>query len=121
MSEVVSYQIAVLAKEKGFRGGDHKSRYTFRNQEPLVDYLIYDEDGFNPDVYIVAPRQSEVQKWLREVHYLHVISYPSFVFYNTYIPIIFSDGTCIFEGVSNKSTYEEALEIGLYHALNLIK
>ena len=28
----------------------------------------YDEDGYNPEVYLIAPRQSDVQKWLREVH-----------------------------------------------------
>lgn len=91
-----------LSKEKGF--------------ESKIKYA----DAFHPnyEYYIFL---CELQKWLREEHKLHVLSYPSFVHIDTYIMLIFHNGNVFAEGVSSKQTYEEALEQGLLCALNSIK
>ena len=71
-----------------------------------------------------APTQSLLQKWLREVHNIDVISYPSFMGkQRNYYYVIFTnrDFENYMQGLSNNYSYEEALEIGFKEALTYIK
>ena len=65
----MSYETAVLLKEKGF---DIPCRQAYFNGS-LVDYTMY---GFCDGELIDCPSQSLALKWLREVHDLHIVVYP---------------------------------------------
>lgn len=66
------------------------------------------------DEYILAPTQSLLQKWLREVHNIEFIPPLKFGQDEYACQIVRTDKKKTFK------TYEEALEIGLQEALNLI-
>lgn len=118
--EIISFETAKLAKEKGF---NWECEYGFLKQENNIEdheikhkndlYLI---DCINE--YLYAPTQSLLQKWLREVHkiYCDPILRPN-------LRYSWEINTLSYIDVSEKSfeTYEEALEIGLQQALKLIK
>lgn len=113
----VSYSTLKLAKEKGF---DHNVL------EPgiLDNRVVLLLDEVDKEVLFPAPTQSELQKWLREVHNIDIIIAPvgnyAFVTTGYYYEIPLSkEGTNI-ESDSFK-TYEEAVEAGLKQALTLIK
>lgn len=131
---IVSYEVAVLTKKKGFdqiclRFYSEKSGYT-ENITP--DLFCSSSESLYGDI-IFAPQQSELQKWLREKHNIHISIYR---FSNTSFPKLTKNGkyqACI--GKLNtdnikwektlpfvyEKSYEEALEKGLLKALNLIE
>jgi hypothetical protein len=82
-----------------------------------ADILIDEIDVKN---IMQAPTQSLLQKWLREVYIINVISYPSACIKQKYIYLLISDLDLIEESDEKYNTYEEALEIGLREALKLI-
>ena len=132
--QLISRKTAKLAKKKGF---NWFCFYYYDDKENLHE--PYEENGSSTDVEfrvdlsdllennnhytyrISAPTQALLQKWLRDVHMIHVD--PN---YNH----IKSDGTFyikygkIPESCNSKEgfdTYEAALEAGLLEALKLIK
>jgi len=123
--EIISFETAKLAKEKGFN---------------ILYNVAYCEQGIlrtcNPDFYLVgyhnqglatlAPTQSLLQKWLREVHdiiidvQLDQTSYPKYCF-DVYKYKDFGN----WEHISNPywglySIYEKTLEDALLLALQKI-
>ena len=78
--------------------------------------------GFNIDIRPTSnlPTQSLVQKWLREVHNIH-ISVICSVLRDKYWSEIYGQNTTAMESVLEYSTYEEALENALQESLKLIK
>lgn len=89
-----------------------------------IDLLVEEYSTGNQYGYkaYLAPTQSLAQKWLREVHNIHIQIerdeddwkyelYNKFKYGNKHIP----------NGFNNYPTYEEALEEGLKQALILIK
>ena len=161
--KLISFETAILAKEKGFKNAcdwfvNKDNEYIFM---PDFLYPNNSEFSYNPEedpevieweemmkTLALAPTQSLLQKWLREVHNIIVdvsldffnsytkesIKYsPTFYTYSNnkkrfwlYTDYINSD-ECTKEMqeempiFQNYSTYEEALEIGLQEALKLIK
>ena len=135
--QLISYETAKLAKEKGFdekvyREYD-KSGY-LRCTSKSADVVLGPYDELLKSTEYPAPTQSLLQRWLREVHNIEVLISripPEAVLadknkgknilknYNCYIwnlnsnPRIANNGTFL-------DIYEEALEIGLYQALLLI-
>jgi hypothetical protein len=124
--ELVSFETAKLAKEKGFI-----------LSHPLY---LYDENGkiinlkksfdLARQTFILdskttlAPTQSLLQKWLREVYNTHLMVEP---FYNEQKVLVYGldiiterieEETIVEKGFK---TYEEALEVGLQEALKLIE
>lgn len=68
--ELITYPTAVLAKEKGFNQLKQGVYYTKDKEHCLVGW------GFKDDFAIYsAPTQSLLQKWLREVHNIHITIY----------------------------------------------
>lgn len=68
----------------------------------------------------LAPLYQQAQKWLREVHNIHIqIIFLSLN--NRYVFEIYKYGEDNIESVLEYSTYELALEEGIKQALNLIK
>jgi hypothetical protein len=100
--ELVTIETAKLAKEKGFSS----------------------ESYLEPSNYCITPTQSLLQRWLREVHNIHVEIW----FDNTQL-----DGFPYLYEIYNQQNqegdinghyfdnYEEALEEGLQEALKLIE
>ena len=120
---LISFQTTKLAKEIGIKYNDSYS-------DSFNSILPYLEDGsrridFNYDgEYYAACTQSLLQKYLREEYNIFITLSP-----------IFKDGEidCHYANIYMKNihmrnledlygkTYEQALEAGLQHALNLIK
>lgn len=123
-NEIVSYKTAKLSKEKGF---DEPTVSTYR-YENLIDDAEF-EDGYKNTFNsfnwfeISAPSQSLLLRWLREEHNIVVeirvennqtnFLFISRIYLLNHIKPLF---------ISNLyERYEEALEIGLFEALKLIK
>lgn len=98
-------------------------------------YYKNSEDSFSKYFTVYeAPSQSLLQKWLRAIHHMLVIIIPDFyldgINYNVQVLTYDTDG---FDFVSNElstgsygdngefETYEDALEFGLFKALEKIK
>lgn len=128
--QLISFKTAKLAKEKGF---NITNRNSYDENTGLM--LPLDPHGhcYTLEGVCPAPTQSLLQKWLREEHNIH-IKVDDFIDDETgiewdyeiviigtdldergnYIPLISYDIERKFK------TYEEALELGLEEALNLI-
>lgn len=140
--QLISFQVAKLAKEKGFDwlcNGFYDLYYIPHNNE-----ITYSSpDNWNLYKSLSAPTQTLLQKWLREVHNCHVeVAFHSFIndnfepekdsfktpndfkytvevnYYGKNMEIPQSDEED-FLGY-NFDTYEEAFELGLFKALELI-
>lgn len=124
--QLITFETAKLAKEKGF---DEITDFIFSIEMDIKSGGWIDEninglkhsDGDNP--FVSAPTQSLLQKWLREEHNIHFIIkvfYDSLLNKTTYVadPIQLGQGKT--KRLLPKDTYEEALEAGLFEALNLI-
>jgi hypothetical protein len=144
--QLITFETAVLAKEKGFdlefcnvgwHGdfGDLKGdNYPF-----LGTYSFYKSIYCNnkDEHQIQRPRQSLLQKWLREVHEIYVYSehdlnpkgngilyHTNWGFINNPTTENRNDWYRVGGGYSENEefkTYEEALEVGLQEALKLIE
>ena len=120
--QLVSFETAKLAKEKGF---DIFTDYSFYSdgKETVSEYGC-------EDILIFRPTQSLLQKWLRENYKIYVNTHLSFVekhsFYTTVMWIKTKRWipknmvTRCPEGCWS-SDYEESLEVGLKYALTQIK
>lgn len=143
--QLVSFESAKLAKEKGFKSIG--SRYIY-NTVPNMGFKLgipykvteqskhfstfvnFQENSFD-DCY-EAPTQSLLQKWLREEHKLFISITTFTVKYTTYtiyklkdiVDIIYFNARNINDEKSRSDhydTYEDALEDALINALKLIK
>lgn len=110
--QLVSFETANLAKEKGFV--DMAIPQIYIGKGVLWDYSVHGScSNYN---YVEAPTQSLLQKWLREEHSIHIcVEYRGMYFGDVWIV---SKGTKHFRGFS---TYEEALEEALKIGLNRIE
>ena len=116
--KLISFETAILAKEKGFHissRGEGMGKRVFINGE-LVNAI------FSSKNHIHAPTQSLLQKWLREVHEISI----KIDDYYTNSRVRFDYNVCELGSQEDNpvgifETYEEALEIGLQEALKLIK
>lgn len=123
----VSYETAILAKEKGFKWS---TIYEYKSEE-CVSHRDHIPHDYNSRGLLSAPLQYELQKWLREVHGYHV--QPQKTFHNTTykigkVPSVRidddSDGhprSYMTPSKKKFKTYEEALEFGMKHVLEFIK
>lgn len=116
--ELVSFETAKLAKEKGFK---HNSKCYGGNGEILENIENHNNNIMQRFRY-AAPTQSLLQKWLRKKHNIHIWLIPSeidktyraYVGYGIKLDLLENSFTQSFE------TYEETLEKGLQEALKLI-
>lgn len=110
----VSFNVAKLAKEKGF---NLKCDKAFYNNGTECDYFPYDDAG----EHYFRPTQEELNKWIREVHRIHIYPVPNVHFigkdFENY-SFCFLNGTERFEDDGTFSFYEDCLEAGLTYVLN---
>jgi len=72
--EIVTYEVAKLAKEKGFPQDDVDLFYEWdglRNTHSICNYNWYRESPY-PQNFSAAPTQSLLQRWLREEKNIHI-------------------------------------------------
>jgi len=117
--QIISFEIAILAKEKGFNT-EFASYYNILG-ELLNDIDFPSLHPTKPKYWYSAPTQSLLQKWLREEYNISIsviTHYPNiqnYAVYKTIDPFVeFTSKNRII------GTYEEALEKGLHEALLLI-
>jgi hypothetical protein len=113
--QLINFETAKLAKEKGF---NISGINIYENKELLCDVEF--KNWNNGTLCLLAPTQSLLQKWLREVHNIIVLihQYDDNKKYSYLIDeeFIYEFGT----QNPNYNTYEEALEMGLFRSLKLI-
>ena len=135
--KLISFETAILAKEKGFKNAC--DRFVNKDNEYIFmpDLLYPNNSEFShnseedPEVVewkelmktlVLAPTQSLLQKWLREVHKISI----KIDDYYTNSRVRFDYNVCELGSQEDNpvgifETYEEALETGLQEALKLIK
>lgn len=130
--QLIEFETAVLAKEKGFDNELNMFNEVFDlgDNQPMSnvhrDTLI---SGKN--LWILRPTQSLLQRWIREKHEINIFIYCyGFGYYPIHDNIPKPTGNIEYVdrrwNTQNKlnlgfKTYEEALEKGLQEALKLIK
>ena len=140
--QLVSLETAKLAKEKGFKelcfyyyneDGKLQESYLENGSSTDVEFkvILTDlSDNYNSNNFRIkqfsSPTQSLLQKWLREVHNIHltIFNHHAYTFKGNFYFVI---GYDLISSMNNKlepkklsNTYEESLEIGLQEALKLI-
>ena len=133
--QFVSFDTAKMLKEAGFdvpcRGIYRAYRignYVFReyDRKYTKDDLCWNStDGFQYEY--LAPAQALAAKWLREAHHINVYAcfdYEKFEerkWFFTREHTMVNDDSAVYCSITNYNSYEEALEEGLKHCLELIK
>ena len=135
--KLISFETAILAKEKGFKNAcdsfvNKDNEYIF-----MPDLLYPNNSEFShnseedPEVVewkelmktlVLAPTQSLLQKWLREVHKISI----KIDDYYTNSKVRFDYNVCELGSQEDNpvgifETYEEALEDGINEALKIYK
>lgn len=131
MKELIKYPTAELAKEKGYPQNIPYDHYIIGEEKLMTDnhYKNFLHEDFS-DKLLGCPTQAELQQWIRVEHKIYVYVTPSnkggylawnsqYVYtkrynktYESFLPQWAS---------TNNDSYEDAIENGLYKALNLIK
>jgi len=131
--QLITFETAKLAKEKGFNENVYDLfKTTFSEESATIEQPLdkprsnkyYRNESKNNIIYL-RPTQSLLQKWLREVHDIHIKltcftdnTWDGVLIYQD-APYEWDDNTAPVEA-ENCKTYEEALEICLQEALKLI-
>ena len=122
IKQLISYETAKLAKEKEFPQNFWMEMYNLTQSLGIGTGVAIEDSRF-----ISAPTQSLLQKWLRDVHKLHIVMIPTPIGNWTYkvIDVQIDPSNVIvrppYSGVCGDdfSSYEDALEAGLVALLNL--
>lgn len=145
--QLINLETAKLAKEKGFDIPQNKMFSTIidrsifnktdnpevikfhngdQNQCSNIPHDWNNTKSQTPTKYYSAPTQSLLQKWLREVHNMHIGIMNNIGTFHYQIDIrpinkeTFDKLQWNHINIGNRITYEEALERGLQEALKLI-
>lgn len=115
--EIISFETAVIAKEKGFDDLENCFCGYNPNEKKLLDYGLWPRfRTLYPKESIGAPTQCLLQRWLREKHKRFIYCAPRAI-----DGIVkWSNNISVRENIFY-DTYEEALETGLFESLKLIK
>lgn len=140
--ELITFDTAVLAKEKGFNIFSKECYYPyesiFRSHNRPIDYdftwptkFLEGAACWNDELFY-TPTQSLLQKWLREKHDKHIMvqkttsvcsHYQVFIYDRKGGNESYSEALHIVDRKYTESyadSYEQALEVGLQEALKLI-
>lgn len=119
--EMISYPLAVLAKEKGFR---EPTIYYYDQSEDLCSGASRAEWNGKSKVLLSAPTQCLLQRWLRENHNLHIwieTANNNGEWRFNIISVILNDTSNVhYEPETLYSSYESVLNDALIHALKFM-
>ena len=132
--ELIQFKTAKLAKEKGFNiptfNVYNVNGKLFEFEVPvngsfkdslLEDHeIVYDDWNNNNKESCSTPTQSLLQRWLREKHNIH-IWITRFLISETEYTFNIENYEGLRQDHTEYKSYEQALEVGLYEALQLIK
>jgi|TARA_R110000765_G_scaffold89750_1_gene171057 hypothetical protein len=110
--QLITFETAKLALQKNFK---EEGDYYFNKDNKLNKYRYF--EFYEPEDDLLAPTQSLLQKWLREVHNIEVFVKSD---YKNLVKIGFYYGGDLEYSQPTYKTYEAALEKGLQEALKLI-
>lgn len=124
--QFVSFDTAKMLKEAGFEA-NLKTRYV---EEEKDEWAFWDSGTKRSDYNyfddtITCPTQALAARWLREIHHYAVCVWFSkdhekwFYAHGNMDNIMFDTDYCISEYIYD--SYEEALEAGLKHGLEMVK
>lgn len=133
--ELVTFETAKLAKEKGFdytcscgydeNGEVYRPHYWEMSCD--TNTLSIKESDLDEDVICLAPTQSLLQRWLREVHgklvYANHFKEDWYEYHIQHNEVVDSHGKVwvdVVVSLTNELSYEEVLEKGLQEAVRLI-
>ena len=131
---LISFETAKLAKEKGLTEGMcvdavYGIGYGIIPEDRKITPHSYLRSSVKDQLHLaLAPTQALLQKWLREVHNIHIYIIPDYKSRNNEKKIIwiydleFLNPIKEYGSPTKKeyNSFEEALEIGLQEALKLI-
>jgi hypothetical protein len=125
--ELINFETAKLAKEKGFNWTPKYLINVYDKEDKNLVLLKIVDYYKNTDICILAPTQSILQKWIKEVHNIIVLVDITKGFSQNYRWKYFKvevtkNHKRIIECIDDihYETYEEALEVGLQEGLKLI-
>lgn len=120
--ELISFETAKLAKEKGFTSSEgYRWLYSLDSKRKFIAVGA----GYDMNIAMNAPTQSLLQRWLREEKDIHIsLDFNSMdKHYYVYVEYL-SFGSWTYSDQSNNlnklPTYEAALEQGLQEALKTL-
>lgn len=130
--ELITYETAVLAEEKGFEGmvyAMYDAIFGYLDYTRVNEYDKYSYDLFHSTAEVSktafpAPTQSLLQRWLREEHDITVNAYRTWAMHCSYNYSVLQGNDVdneIIQACEPNRTYEQALEAGLQEALKLIR
>lgn len=129
--ELVTFETAKLAKEKGFEEETYYCYNSDKELEQAIDFtgnFTFDSKDIinakdNDFEAYLAPTQSLLQKWLRQIHGIETIvkswEHEEKIIFLYSVQKLTKPSTYRFD--KGADTYEQALEAGLQEALKLIR
>ena len=123
MEILITKETAIVANEKGFNHPTTKT-YMDLGMHGIPSYRLVD----NNEGELKAPSQSVLREWLRMDHFIHIVVVPyGFIGGqedlkgndSTYSYYVYDNTEWKFDGVDFQ-TYEDALEIALRNAIELV-
>lgn len=130
--KLVSFKVAKLAKEKGFKDvigvwrGKHYYNYKGELDGDSIEEIKHRKDKPNKFISIAAPTQSLLAKWLREKYDIDINIKRSLSYYKSYYYSIIDnnnfddDNEDLIQVCIINRSYETAFEDALITALKLI-
>lgn len=120
--QIISFKTAELAREKGFRNSGKMMGYVTKFYRPSTQTLLsYGRTGRSKiSDLIYAPTQDLLQKWLREVHNIHITIFSKSQ--ESWMYRITKKGQSLEEGLYGEDfyLYDEAREEALFQSLKLL-
>lgn len=138
MEDYITLETSKLAKEKNYNEYCEKGYYKYELIDKEKVYLLWsDALGYGSTLVGYAPKQHELQKWLREKHGIHILIIPTVTAAWTYktVTVISERDNDVIVGIKSVddlppyknvcgedfNTYEDALESALKNSLNQIQ
>lgn len=131
--QLISFETAKLAKEKGFEEKTDKGYHRHGTEEDFKPLLLWRDSEEGEPEFGYVPTQSLLQRWLREKYGYHICIIPTVTSSWTFksINVISEKDNDVIVGLKSVSelppykevngydysTYEEALEFGLREVL----
>lgn len=118
--QLINYSTAKLAKEKGFNlpTNYYYDKIGLEKGDGDCEFIYLNHNAF--DGLYSAPTQTELQKWLREIHNIIVYAIPSIEDRKKWYCRAQNNESHYIK-VDGLDSYEKAIEAGLIAGLTLIK